>query len=600
MDMAQCPLPANEEERLAAVHSYSILDTAPEVEFDVTTRVASHLFNAPIALVALMDRNRLWFKSRHGLNVEQLDRQIAFCAHAIVRPDQLMVIEDLREDPRFAQNPLVTGGPELRFYAGAPLRDRAGHALGTIAVLGMEPRRFTAEQRDLLRDLSVSVMTAIENRHRALELRRMATTDHLTGLANRIQFETALAIELRQNERVHQAVSVLYLDLDGFKSVNDRFGHAAGDVLLREVAQRLQKLLRAGDTLARLGGDEFGIVMRCGSDADSATSLAARIVEALAEPMSLGGGDAVRVGVSIGIATQAAGTADASTLIEQADNALYDAKIHPSSQWSVFGGHGHASPIRDLNAALQNAATGDGGTDASPPTFTMAFQPIVRASDRSVYAFEALVRGTDGRSASDVLACVTRRKRHAFDQACRRMAIERAARLGIVARGAQLAINCLPDAMAEPESCVHATIDAAHRAGVPLERLIFEVARGDEILDASRLAGALRVFREHGLQPALDNFGTGQVGLQLLARFQPQIIKIDESLVRNIDACKARHAIVRGLLSVCSELDITPVAEAVETVAEFHTLRDLGVDLFQGFLFARPAIDALPEVEIPD
>ena len=225
--MTPCPKPLNEAERLAAVHAYKILDTAPEVEFDVTTRVAASLFNAPIALVALMDRDRLWFKSRHGLDVAQLDREIAFCAHAIVRPDELLVIEDLQQDARFVDNPLVHAGPGIRFYAGAPLRDPNGLALGTLAVLATEPRKFDDHQRALLLDLSVSVMTAIESRHRALTLKQMATTDALTGLANRIQFQSALALELRQAQLAGQSIAVLYMDLDGFKGVNDSWAMAA-------------------------------------------------------------------------------------------------------------------------------------------------------------------------------------------------------------------------------------------------------------------------------------------------------------------------------------------------------------------------------------
>ena len=196
--MNSCPVPANEIERLAAVHAYQILDTAPEVEFDVTTRVAAALFDTPIALVALMDRDRLWFKSRHGLDLAQLDREIAFCAHAIVKPDDLLVINDLCKDARFDKNPLVHGGPQLRFYAGAPLRDSKGLALGTLAVLGFEPRDFDSKSQALLRDLSVSVMTAIEARQRSMSLNQMATTDSLTGLANRMQFHAAAALELRQ------------------------------------------------------------------------------------------------------------------------------------------------------------------------------------------------------------------------------------------------------------------------------------------------------------------------------------------------------------------------------------------------------------------
>lgn len=606
--MNPCPMPDNEAERLAAVHAYKILDTAPEVEFDVTTRVAASLFDAPIALVALMDRDRLWFKSRHGLDVTQLDRQIAFCAHAIVRPDELLVINDLQQDTRFDDNPLVHGGPGIRFYAGAPLRDPNGLALGTLAVLSTEPREFSASHRELLRDLSVSVMTAIESRHRALTLKQMATTDSLTGLANRMQFQSAIALEFRQAEQARQSVAVLYMDLDGFKGVNDSLGHGAGDAVLREVARRLGALMRNGETLARLGGDEFAIVMRGGADLRGAQALAERIVEALRLPVNLPGGEEVPIGASIGIALKEGRTADVAGLIEQADHALYKAKSQVTQRWAAF--EDPSQPVLVVpqsgligladsdSAASRCEACGEGV--AQPFPFTMAFQPIVSASRRSVFAYEALARGPNGETAATVLARVTRRNRYAFDQSCRRTAIDLAARLGLVASGAHLSINFMPGAMYEPENCVRATLAAARRAKLPPDRLIFEVTEGEEVLEPLHLAKIFDVYRRHGFRPAIDDFGAGYAGLNLLAEFQPSIIKLDRKLIQDIGASRPKQSIVRGVLSVCSDLDITPIAEGVETEGEYRTLRALGIDLFQGYLFARPAFEAFPEPSFPD
>ena len=606
--MTPCPKPLNEAERLAAVHAYKILDTAPEVEFDVTTRVAASLFNAPIALVALMDRDRLWFKSRHGLDVAQLDREIAFCAHAIVRPDELLVIEDLQQDARFVDNPLVHAGPGIRFYAGAPLRDPNGLALGTLAVLATEPRKFDDHQRALLLDLSVSVMTAIESRHRALTLKQMATTDALTGLANRIQFQSALALELRQAQLAGQSIAVLYMDLDGFKGVNDSLGHGGGDAVLREVAHRLSAQLRHGETLARMGGDEFAVVMRGGVDLRAAQALAERFVVALRQPVILPRGEQVPVGVSVGIALQDSRAADIAGLIEQADHALYKAKSQVVQRWAMFDVPSQPvllvpqSGFADLSdaetAASRCEACGEGVTQPFP--FTMAFQPIVSASRRNVFAYEALVRGVGGESAATVLAGVTRRNRYAFDQSCRRTAIDLAARLGIVELGVFLSINFIPGAMYEPENCVRATLAAARRVKLPADRLIFEVTEGEEVLNPSHLAKIFDVYRRHGFKPAIDDFGAGYAGLNLLAEFQPNIIKLDRKLIQDIDASQPRRSIVRAVLSVCTDLAITPLAEGVETEAEYRTLRALGIDLFQGYLFARPGFEALPEPVFPD
>lgn len=320
-----CPIPDNEPQRLQAVRSYDILDTAPEVDFDALTRVAAHVFETPAAVVGLLDSDRLWFKSRFGLDVPQLDRQIAFCAFAVMRPDELLVVEDLQQDSRFSQNPLVTQAPHLRFYAGAPLIDPNGFALGTIAVVDSKPRALTETQRAVLKDLSTLVVSALENRRRALLLARLALTDHLTELANRAQFERALETEMAHARRSGEPFTLMYLDLDGFKDVNDRFGHAAGDEVLREGARRLAQQVRTEDTLARFGGDEFGVIVRQ-TDKASAEVLARRITETVSVPVTLSDGAEASVGISVGVASYAPGVDNANALLAQADQALYQAK----------------------------------------------------------------------------------------------------------------------------------------------------------------------------------------------------------------------------------------------------------------------------------
>lgn len=319
------PIPADESARLAAVRAYEILGTPPELEFDALTRLAAFMFDAPIAVVSVMDENRLWFKSRIGLDVPELERKVAFCAHAIMEPGEALVVDDLLADDRFSSNPLVIQAPHIRFYAGAPIVDPNGFALGTIAVIDARPRQFGAAQRDALVDLSTLVMTAMRNRRSALELSRLARTDHLTGIANRAQFELAIASEIQQTARTDECFTVLCMDLDGFKDVNDAHGHAAGDEVLREVSRRLQAQAREGDTVARLGGDEFGIVMRRGT-AQEARALCKRIVAAVEQPVALPSGHAVAVGISVGEASFSRSAESVDALMAQADRALYAAK----------------------------------------------------------------------------------------------------------------------------------------------------------------------------------------------------------------------------------------------------------------------------------
>lgn len=324
-----CPIPDNEAERLNALRSYDILDTPPEMDFDALTRIAAHAFNTPAAVIGLLDAHRLWFKSRLGLEVPQLDRQIAMCAHAIMAPNEAFVVEDLLLDSRFKDNPLVTQPPQLRFYAGVPLVDADGYALGTIAVVDNQPRTFSEAQRCALKDISHLVVSSLENRKRALQLSRLAMTDFLTRLPNRVQFERVINSEIAHARRSGEPLSLLQMDLDDFKEVNSQFGYAAGDEALVEVARRLSAQVRAEDLVARFGGNEFGAIIRQNSQ-DSLELLIKRIVQAVSEPISLSNGQKVSIRISVGKATFTDDIDTLSELLARADQALYAAKQRKS------------------------------------------------------------------------------------------------------------------------------------------------------------------------------------------------------------------------------------------------------------------------------
>lgn len=225
------------------------------------------------------------------------------------------------------------------------------------------------------------------------------------------------------------------------------------------------------------------------------------------------------------------------------------------------------------------------------PDFTMAFQPIVDIETGVVYAQEALVRPPGGGSAVDVLGQVGRRSLYAFDQQCRLRAIRLAASLGM--RGF-LHINFLPNANYEPAESVVETLHAAEQAGFPIEDLVFEVTESERARDSQHLRAILQEYRSHGMMSAIDDFGAASCGLNLFAGFQPDIVKIDMALTRNIESDRVRLAMTRYVVGLCRELDITVIAEGVETLAEAAALRDIGVRLCQGYLLARPALERLP------
>jgi EAL domain-containing protein (putative c-di-GMP-specific phosphodiesterase class I) len=227
--------------------------------------------------------------------------------------------------------------------------------------------------------------------------------------------------------------------------------------------------------------------------------------------------------------------------------------------------------------------------------FTMAFQPIVDIRDRSVFAYESLVRGLDGTGAAAILARVNERNVYTFDQQCRVTAVELASKLGV---DCFLSINFLPNAVYQASTCIRATLAAARRCNFPTDRLIFEITE-NERPDQAHLKSIVVAYRRQGFMTAFDDFGAGYSGLSLLAEFQPDIIKLDMALIRGIDQDKVRQAIVRGLIDMCRELSIRVIAEGVEQVAELRTLQDLGIHFFQGFLFAKPGFESLPEIRWP-
>lgn len=226
--------------------------------------------------------------------------------------------------------------------------------------------------------------------------------------------------------------------------------------------------------------------------------------------------------------------------------------------------------------------------------FDYAYQPIIDLGKRSIYAHEALVRGPNGESAFSVLTQVNDANRYKFDQACRVKAIRGAAELGMKEL---LSINFLPNAVYRPEACIQSTFKAALQYGFPIERIIFEVTEGEEVTDRPHLVNIFQEYHRFGFRTAIDDFGAGYAGLTLLSEFQPDIIKIDMELVRNIDTSLAKQAIVRGIVSMCATLDIRVLAEGIETPQERDLLHKAGIDLMQGYLFCRPAFKALGTID---
>lgn len=222
--------------------------------------------------------------------------------------------------------------------------------------------------------------------------------------------------------------------------------------------------------------------------------------------------------------------------------------------------------------------------------FTMAFQPIVNTTTQQIFAYEALARGLQNEPAKHVFEHVNDSNRYRFDQGCRVRAIQLAAHLGMQSF---LSINFMPNAVYQPELCIRTTLDTAAKSGFPINRIIFEITEGERVDDYVHLRNIVQHYKGQGFLTAIDDFGAGYSGLNLLANIQTDMIKLDMALIRNIEQDRPRQAIVKGILLVCRELAIEVIAEGVETYDELSVLQDLGVELFQGFYFSKPAFQSL-------
>lgn len=225
--------------------------------------------------------------------------------------------------------------------------------------------------------------------------------------------------------------------------------------------------------------------------------------------------------------------------------------------------------------------------------FTMAFQPIIDFENKNVYAQEALVRGLNKEPAGEILSRLTDENLYKFDQMCRVKAVALASKLKI---DSFVSINFMPNAVYKPENCLRTTLRAAAENDFPVERIIFEITEAERVNDNQHLKNIVTEYKRHGFKTALDDFGSGYSGLNLLAAFQPDIIKLDMELTRDIDRESVKRTIVKNAVQICRDLGITIVAEGIETKGELTVLRDFGLNLFQGYYFAKPAFEAVADI----
>lgn len=715
--MASSWTTSDETSRLHSLHASGILDSPPDNSFDVLIRIARRTLRMPTAMISFIDEDRQWFKSARGMfeSGEQTARNLAFCSEAVASPHSALVVEDATKDKRFSKNPLVTQKGGIRFYAGVPLLDKAGLALGTLCVIDSTPRSLNQEEMETLRDLAESASVAlehfcsleslraqaedrrnsidqnpqipwtaspdghilevspslivslakgpkpvhgadwtrlihpddlpdttrrrenalaagvpydIEHRMRAAsgewrwyrsyaapkrdasgeislwygssediserkaseaQVLRMAYHDNLTGLPNRGRFSQLLEAEIARASDTGASFALHCLDLDHFKSVNDRLGHPGGDAVLQQIATRLGSCLRSTDVLARFGSDEFFVIQRDSDQPEAAGQLAERIGAVLSEPLKIEG-HLFSVTASIGVAIYPRDGGDPDELFRNSDLALDRAKTTGRALCCVFDADldERQRLLLALKLDLQDAINRD--------EFELAYQPLVNMETGQVEEFEALLRwkhpGRGWVSPAEFIPCAEESGliipigEWVLERACR----EAAAWPGHL----RVAVNLSPVQFRD-KTLLATTAAALASSGLPADRLELEITESVLLLDDDVNLSLLRDLRKMGIRIALDDFGTGYSSLSYLQRFPFDKLKIDRSLVSRVAEGEGGRAVIRAVIAMCRALQISITAEGVETQEQFDRLRMESCDQVQGYLISRP----VPSAQVP-
>jgi diguanylate cyclase (GGDEF)-like protein len=317
------PIPADEEQRLRALRRFAVLDTPADPHFDRIVALASEVLAVPIALVSLVDRDRQWFLARHGLEVQETPRTMAFCAHAIAQ-NALMEVPDALADRRFSSNPLVLEAPKVRFYAGVPLQSEEGHNLGTLCVIDQKPRVLDPHQRRMLQLMADLVM-------RELELRQRSMQCPVTGLFNRNVFFRFGEQEFERARAEEIPLALFNFDIDDFRQINIRWGHQAGDKVLLDICAVARTLLHEDDLFGRIGDEEFAILL-VNASIERAMALSEQIRLAIASMRGVFDHSDYHPRISGGITALATSDQSFADLFYRADQALYLAKGNGRNQ----------------------------------------------------------------------------------------------------------------------------------------------------------------------------------------------------------------------------------------------------------------------------
>ena len=436
---------------------------------------------------------------------------------------------------------------------------------------------------------ALAMVTDITDRKASAELIwQQANFDHLTGLPNRHMFMDRLRQETRKADRSATFLALLFIDLDDFKQVNDKLGHAAGDALLVEAARRIAACVRASDTLARLGGDEFTVLLAGLDHVGSVERIAQALVATLAEPFEAGG-EQVRVSASVGISLYPPDAKDLDELLAHADQAMYASKNAGRNRFSYF-----TPDLQEAALARQNVVGELRQAIEAKDQFEILYQPIVSLQTGAVYKAEALLRWrhptrgllgpADFIPFAESNGLIVEIGDWVFREAARQVQLWQAS----IHPEFQVSVNKSPLQFRRDASLYQTWLDYLNDMGLPRQSIVIEVNESVLLEGAEQVIERLRQYRTMGLQVALDDFGTGYSSLSHLKRFDIDYVKIDQSFVQTLETDVGDLALCEAIIVMAHKLGLKVVAEGVETKVQRALLADAGCDFAQGYIFARP------------
>lgn len=566
-----------------------LLERGSEERFDRFTRLAAEWFGVPVALVTLVDANRQWFKSSCWWDLTDTDRDVSFCGHAILE-QEILVIPDAREDPRFEANPLVTDAPHIRFYAGAVLRSGAGHALGTLCLIDYQPREFSPRERALLLTLASILNDELRFEHEIQSERRRAYEnayyDATTGLPNAAFFRDQLDRTLEVTRRSGGQLLVTLVEMTGVADVSSVLGEQAGADLMRGCAERLRGALSPVCTIARWREEMFALLLPTLVHPEDASAFIELVRSTLATSTQ-SNGRAFHFEPLCGAASYPDAALEADELLQRAVIALRDAANDSINGCRVYTSALRESMSRrvDLEHRLHEAIEGD--------HLSIVFQPIVDAASLQIERVEALCRWLDpirGTVAPEEFITLAERSnlilqidrfvlRHAA------LAVQGWSREGL--RPLALSVNVSSQTLIQRQF-IDWLQDAMDGTGLAPERMVLEVTENCLVADLGMARENIAACRKLGYQVGVDDFGTGFSSFRYLRELEVDEIKLDRVFIKEMVEQQRNASIANTIIALAQDLRVPVVAEGVETYEQLLYLQAYRCRYAQGYYFSAP------------